>query len=1025
MSATAPRVTFRSLICIALGLIGLSVAAIGLTVLALRDDALSDAAEAKANIASVLADQTAMSVRAIDVVAAEIEDKFSSFGAVDHDDYKRHLRSEDTWNYLIRRLARLPEADAVALVDKDGILANTTRIWPARPYDIKHRDIYTNAKDKSEDKLHVSNLTVNPLSGEQTLFFSRRLRAQDNDFLGLLVIGVKLSYFEHIYNSTTSRGNMEFMLLRDDGSVLIRHPDRMANSDAPAPSSWLRNAIDADNRFRVPNYFGNQNALVAVRKVQGFPLAVSVAMPERAALSTWRHRVTLIAIGTALTVLCSLLLFYALNRQYRRLVRSEKSLAEREANLAEKSSELKRANHRLDSALNNMLQGLAMFDHKTRLVICNRQYIEMYGLSPEIVREGATLRAILEHRMQLGTFFGNLEEYLAQVMQMLATGEPMVSFTELPDGRTYCITNRPTGDGGWVATHEDVTERRKAEKELQRTQSFLNTVIENVPETLIVKHASDGRYVLVNRAGEKFHGISRHEIVGKTIFDLLPEEAATAITERDQLAIERGQLTVEDNPIRFPKLGLRHITTKRVAIPAPDGTPHFLLTIIEDVTKRKQDEQRIVHLAHHDPLTDLPNRASFNTRLAAEIETAGARSEKFAVLCTDLDRFKEVNDLFGHAAGDTVLLEIARRLKAVAGDAFLSRLGGDEFPLIVSGAQPETAQAMAERLIAAMAEDIDYEGRKFRPGISVGIAVFPDDGADVATLLRNADAALYRAKSEGRGIVRLYEAEMDRLLHDRRELQNDLAVAVKKQELMLHYQPQARVSGQIIGFEALLRWAHPARGFVSPDTFIPLAEESALIIPIGEWVLREACREAATWPKPLQIAVNLSPVQLRHSDLVGLVHSVLLETGLAPERLVLEITEGALMDDYSRAVSILRRLKGLGVRIAMDDFGTGYSSLSYLQSFPFDKIKIDRTFISNLERNNQSAAIVRAVLGLGLRLNLTVIAEGVENQEQLSILRDEQCDEMQGYLIGRPNPIAEYPELVGRQVLDERRSAAS
>jgi diguanylate cyclase (GGDEF)-like protein len=518
--------------------------------------------------------------------------------------------------------------------------------------------------------------------------------------------------------------------------------------------------------------------------------------------------------------------------------------------------------------------------------------------------------------------------------------------------------------------------------------------------------------------------MAREEMIGKTVFDTLPEAEAVVVAERDKEAVKRGNLFVGAYPLSTPKGGDRYISSKRVTIPGADGSPEFLLTILEDVTERKLGEQRILHLAHHDPLTDLPNRAAFNTRLAATIEEARANGEQFSLLCTDLDRFKEVNDLFGHAAGDSVLLEIARRLSNAAGDAFLSRLGGDEFPIILRNAQPEAARRMAERLIAAMADDLDYEGRKFRPGISIGIATFPHDGTDAATLLRNADAALYRAKSEGRGIVRFYEAEMDKLLHDRRTLQNDLAAAAEHQELTLYYQPQARVTGQIIGFEALLRWNHPARGFVPPDTFIPLAEENGAIIPIGEWVLREACREAASWPKPLQIAVNLSPVQFCSGDLVALVHEVLLETGLAPERLVLEITEGALMDDYSRAVSILRRLKSLGVRIAMDDFGTGYSSLSYLQSFPFDKIKIDRTFISNLERNNQSAAIVRAVLGLGQKLNLLVVAEGVENQEQLAILRHERCDEMQGYLIGRPNPIAEYPEMVGRKAAFDMRSAA-
>lgn len=1026
MLAFVKRVTFRSLIAIALGLIGLGAVAIGLTVWALRGDVLREVNADTANIAAVLAEQTARSVQLVDLAATDIEEKFSSDGPVDYDAYLKEMRSEATWNYLVERMARLPQADVVAVIDRYGNPANTARIWPAPDVDLSDRDYYKHHKNTVSSDLYVSNLLLNRVSGERTVFMSKRIHGPDSQFLGVVLIGVKLSYFQHIYNSVTSVRNQSFQFLRTDGTVLVQHPDprEIAGKKIPAGSAWYDLVAKGGGHFRSPGYFDNVPRLVAVRTVRGYPLAVNVMVSEHTALAIWRHRATLIGAGTALAVLCSLLLLSALNGQYRHLLRSEESLAERESRLAEKTIELKAANHRIDSALNNMLQGLAMFDADTRMVICNRPYIEMYGLSTAIVREGATLRTILEHRMQTGTFFGNIGDYLGQVMRMLATGEPMVTVTELPDGRTFCVTNKPTGDGGWVATHQDVTEQRRAEKELQRTRNFLNIVVENVPETLVVKNAKDGRYILANRASEKFYDAPREEIIGKTAFDILPEGVATVVAARDREALERGHLTVEDYAIYTPKSGHRFVTSKRVAIPGTEGTPDYLLIILEDVTERKRGEQRIVHLAHHDPLTDLPNRAAFNAKLTETIESAKARGEKFALLCTDLDRFKEVNDLFGHAAGDTVLLEISRRLKIVAGDAFLSRLGGDEFPMIVGGPQPNAARQMADQLIAVMTEEINYEGRRFRPGISVGIAVYPDDGADVATLLRNADAALYRAKSEGRGVVRFYEAEMDRLLHDRRALQNDLAVAAEKQQLMLYYQPQARVTGQIIGFEVLLRWNHPARGFVPPDTFIPLAEENGMIIPIGEWVLREGCREATSWPKPLQIAINLSPAQFRHGDLVGLVHTVLLETGLAPERLVLEITEGALMDDYSRAVSILRRLKALGVQIAMDDFGTGYSSLSYLQSFPFDKIKIDQTFISNLERNNQSAAIVRAVLGLGQKLNLLVVAEGVENQEQLAILRHERCDEMQGYLIGRPSPISEYPEMVGRKPLEEKRIGA-
>jgi EAL domain-containing protein (putative c-di-GMP-specific phosphodiesterase class I) len=293
--------------------------------------------------------------------------------------------------------------------------------------------------------------------------------------------------------------------------------------------------------------------------------------------------------------------------------------------------------------------------------------------------------------------------------------------------------------------------------------------------------------------------------------------------------------------------------------------------------------------------------------------------------------------------------------------------------------------------------------------------MFPDDGSDADTLMANADAALFRAKAEGRGTIRFFEAEMDQRLRERRALQLDLRTAMERDELKLYFQPEARVKGEIIAFEALLRWHHPVRGSIPPSVFIPLAEESGLIVPIGEWVLREACREAASWSKPIRVGINLSPVQLRHGDLPRLVHGLLLESGLSASRLEIEVTESVLIDDFPRTMSILRRLKALGVRIAMDDFGTGYSSLSYLQAFPFDKIKIDRRFICNLNRDAQSATIVRAVVGLARSLDIPVVAEGVESNEQLEFLAAERCDQVQGFLIGRPEPIAYYAEQVGRK----------
>jgi diguanylate cyclase (GGDEF)-like protein len=395
----------------------------------------------------------------------------------------------------------------------------------------------------------------------------------------------------------------------------------------------------------------------------------------------------------------------------------------------------------------------------------------------------------------------------------------------------------------------------------------------------------------------------------------------------------------------------------------------------------------------------------------------------FAVLSLDLDRFKDVNDVFGHPVGDMMMRAAAERLAAEADGAFVARIGGDEFMILMpDDACREEVLAIGERLVEAIGNELEVDDYLSHVGLSVGIALYPNDGVDAATLLANADSALYRAKREGRGRVCFFESEMDRELRDRRLLLHDLRQAVEQNQLLVYFQPQARIDGEIIGFEALVRWNHPTRGVVSPDQFIPLAEENGLIIQIGEWVLREACREAASWPRPLQVAVNLSPVQFQAGDLERSIHQILLETGLAPTRLEAEITEGVLIGDFTRALNLLRRLKALGIRIAMDDFGTGYSSLSYLQSFPFDKIKIDRSFISNLGATPQSGEIVRAVLSLAHALHMPVVAEGVETEAQRAFLQGEACEEMQGFLIGRPEPIEHYFELIGINV--ERRRCA-
>ena len=661
-----------------------------------------------------------------------------------------------------------------------------------------------------------------------------------------------------------------------------------------------------------------------------------------------------------------------------------------------------------------------VFDRETlRFLAVNDAAVEHYGYS----RDQFLSMTILDIRSKadwaaVNAFTGKESTY--------ENGSPWRHITA--DGReilvaAYARSLTYEKRSGRLVSVIDITERVRAEGELRRAQEFLHLVIESIPEAVLVKDVRHRRVTLLNRAAEEFLGMPRADVLGKTTDEIYSPEAAKVVRKEDDELLRTGELFVDNQGVELRGKGPRIVTLSRKLLKDLDGAPEYMLTVMQDISERKRAEGRIAHLAHHDLLTDLPNRSVFNERLASALEKASTSGERFAVLCLDLDRLKEVNDIFGHAAGDQLLCQVSRRLLQASMEVFLARVGGDEFALIAEITDSITdINALTDRLLATVHADLNIHGAQIRAGISIGVAVFPDDGHDATTLLANADAALSRAKAEGRGVARFFKSDTDKRLRERQSVRRDLSSALERDELVMFYQPQAEMTGAIIGFEALLRWRHPRRGWVLPSAFIPVAEESRLIIPIGEWALRDACREAASWPRQLSVAVNLSPVQFQHGgDLPNLVRTVLLETGLAPNRLELEITEGVLITDSSRGLSVLRRLKALGVRIAMDDFGTGHSSLSYLQSFPFDRIKIDRSFISKLEQNPQSAAIVRAVLGLARGLELPVLAEGVETLEELAFLVGESCDHVQGYLIGRPLPIADYAAVLGRRLIATTR----
>jgi diguanylate cyclase (GGDEF)-like protein/PAS domain S-box-containing protein len=554
----------------------------------------------------------------------------------------------------------------------------------------------------------------------------------------------------------------------------------------------------------------------------------------------------------------------------------------------------------------------------------------------------------------------------------------------------------------------DIRDVRRSELEIDRMRDLANASVEG----LLV---CDGeKIVSVNTSFAMLAGQPASSLVGAGLEKCFPDRTARTRLLSGSNQVVETSLRHRDGSMTPVELLLRPIVFS--------GRPHHVVAV-RDLQARKEAEQHIHFLAHHDSLTSVPNRSYFNARVDQEI-AALSGSESLAVLCLDLDRFKEVNDLFGHAAGDTVLQTVATRIAAVLGERqMIARLGGDEFAILMPGVKnPEAAGRLAETVLEALRATSD------RPetnaiSTSIGIAICPSDAMDRESLLSHADTALYRAKTDGRNTYRFYEASMGAAVRERRLLEHDLRLAIARHELRLVYQPQQGAQSQAMtGFEALLRWKHPVRGEISPAVFIPIAEESGTILEIGDWVLKTACREAATWEQPLTIAVNVSAIQLYNPDFVAELHQILIDTGLSPRRLEIEITETALVRDFNRALTTLRQVKALGIRIAMDDFGTGYSSLSNLRAFPFDKIKIDGSFIKSVNSNEQAATIVRAVLGLGRGLGLPVLAEGVETDAELQFLRDEMCDEVQGYLLGRPAAIGHFRHLTHNDPIAEGAS---
>lgn len=646
-----------------------------------------------------------------------------------------------------------------------------------------------------------------------------------------------------------------------------------------------------------------------------------------------------------------------------------------------------------------------------RFLIVNNAAVDLYGYSREAY-SGMTvldIRPVQERQRMITAVHARSDMERAERWTHLKADGTMLEVM------TYGRGVRFNGRDAILAIVQDRTEVNAAHREVSDTRSLLDSIVDNLPVGVFVKDMeAHGLYILFNEACGDIIGRHSLDVVGRSDHIFFNDEQAAAFREQDARAFAAPAAISFEETMQRSDGQQRILRTVKRALPSPDGSsPRYLLGISQDVTEERSVEARLAYMAMHDVLTGLPNRAFFAEHIK-RVSSCATADKPVALLYLDVDHFKHINDSKGHAAGDALLCQVAARLTGLAdhGD-LVARLGGDEFALVVGFREAGCIERFAEQLLASLSSPFDLDGVNEHVTCSIGIALAPDHAEDDDVLMRHADLALYAAKESGRSTYRFYEPSM-RLEAERRHLLTvELREALQKNQFELYYQPIVQLENDGLGgFEALIRWNHPERGLVPPMEFIPVAEETGLIVAIGEWVLREACGTAARWPSNLKVAVNLSVSQFRHNSLLASVVSALDESGLRPERLEIEITESVFLADVGQSLPLLKALKELGIRIAIDDFGTGYSSFSYLRAFAFDKIKLDRSFIAGIDTDPGNLAIVRAVVGIGSGFNATTLAEGIETDAQLLRLRQEGFHEVQGYLLGKPMPLAEAERLI-------------
>ncbi|KRR23305.1 diguanylate cyclase [Bradyrhizobium lablabi] len=859
------------------GLLLIATIAIGATIMAgnFRERALRNSERELENTVLLLARHFDQQLEDFQVVQKDLVAFMLSSGIATPENYKQRMSGHDVHLMLKSKIDAVSYVGGINVFDADGNLVNTSVAWPPPSVNSADRAFFRSFKSSPQSPEMLLEPVYSRVTGVWTTVIARKITGPKGEFLGVIGRGIEPVNFERFFATIALGPGASITMLHGDGTLLARYPHvaHMIGQNLKTGPSAQRQIFERPrSTSRLSGPIDGEERLISSRALTNFPIVIVASTTMSAALADWREQIGILIAVTGLSVLAIAALLFLVVRKLSHQHRASKQ-------------RLTLEKQRLDTAVNNMTQGLLLFDAKQKLIICNKRYLEMYGLSAEVVKPGCSFREVIAHRKDTGSFVGDVDHYVEVVLRDVAHRNAIVIST--PDGRSIQIVNEPVADGGWLATHEDITERRRA-------------------------------------------------------------------------------------------------------------------------------EERITHLAHYDALTELPNRTLFHERLKRELSFV-APNRPLAVLYIDIDEFKSVNDSLGHMTGDELLKSVAASLAACARKSdFVARLGGDEFAIVQSGIEDtDDVMKLVSRIFEAIRTPYQCLGHQVTTDASIGIALAPQDGSDIDQILKNADLAMYAAKAAGRRTYRFFEPDMEAEVRARRSLEMDLRQALIDGGFEVYYQPCLGLeTNAITGCEALVRWRHPQRGMISPAEFVPLAEDTGLINQLGEWVLTTACKEAATWPDNVRLAVNVSPIQFKSGTLALKVMGALAASGLPASRLELEITEAVLIRDDEVALAVLHDLRAIGVRIALDDFGTGYSSLSYLQRFPFDKIKIDRCFITNIAEPQGSISIVQAVVNIAADRHMTTTAEGVETEQQREVLRELGCSEIQGYLFSAPKPAAELRPLL-------------